>query len=61
MEQMLSMFNSLMADNNNTNNNINSLKADIVNSNNAIEAIQAENAAIRMELLARIDSRSRLS
>ena len=45
MEQILSMFNSLKVDNNNTNNNINSLKADIINSNNAIEAMQTANAA----------------
>ena len=54
MEQILLIFNSLKADNNNTNNAIEAI-------NNKFESLQAENVTTREELLARIDSRSRLS
>jgi hypothetical protein len=45
----------------NINNNINSLKADINHINDKVGSLQEENLATREELLARIDTKSRLS
>jgi hypothetical protein len=65
MEQMMAMLNNLSSNVNHMNDNMNSLKTDMNKSNQAVsdkfESIQAENAATREELLARIDARSRMS
>ena len=67
MEQLMTMlnnrFNSIEENNNNmninTNNNINSLKTDMNNINEKVGSLQEVNLAIREELLARIDTKSR--